>query len=74
VRAVSSAANRSAHALKGAAGNVSAAAVVESASELEQMGHRGGIVPEVADQAFARLQRDCELLLSALEASQTEKK
>jgi HPt (histidine-containing phosphotransfer) domain-containing protein len=55
-----------AHALKGAAGAVSAAPVAECARALERMAEAGDIDPELADAAWASLQAESARLVAAL--------
>jgi signal transduction histidine kinase/DNA-binding response OmpR family regulator/HPt (histidine-containing phosphotransfer) domain-containing protein len=55
-----------AHALKGAAGAVSAAPVAECARALERMAEAGDIDPELADAAWASLQAESVRLVAAL--------
>jgi HPt (histidine-containing phosphotransfer) domain-containing protein len=57
-----------AHALKGAAANLSAVPVAECASALEVMAERGTIDPLTADAAWARLETECERLVAVLSA------
>jgi signal transduction histidine kinase/CheY-like chemotaxis protein len=57
-----------AHALKGAAGSVSAAPVAECARTLERMAEDGAIDPVMADAAWACLEAESARLMAALEA------
>ena len=54
----------SAHALKGAAGNLSAHALTAAASRLELMGHEGNI--PACNAACAELSAECDRLLGTL--------
>jgi len=56
-----------AHALKGAAGALSAAPVAECAYALERMAEAGDIDPALADAAWASLQAESARLVAALE-------
>jgi signal transduction histidine kinase/CheY-like chemotaxis protein/HPt (histidine-containing phosphotransfer) domain-containing protein len=60
-----------AHALKGAAGAVSAAPVAECARALERMAEAGDIDPTLADAAWASLQLESARLVAALEGGVT---
>jgi two-component system, sensor histidine kinase and response regulator len=58
----------SAHALKGAAGNLSAHAVADCASVLEHMANDGQIDAPATERAWARLQEEAARLLIALDS------
>jgi CheY-like chemotaxis protein len=58
----------SAHALKGAAGNLSARAVADCASVLEHMADDGQMDVPATERAWARLQEEAARLLIALES------
>jgi HPt (histidine-containing phosphotransfer) domain-containing protein len=55
-----------AHALKGAAGNLSAIPVAECAGALERMAADGAVDPIAADAAHARLEAESARLVAAL--------
>jgi CheY-like chemotaxis protein len=57
-----------AHALKGAAGNLAAAPIVECAGVLEMLAETGTVSPALADVAWVRLQAEGERLMAALQA------
>jgi PAS domain S-box-containing protein len=62
---------RSAHALKGSVSNFGARTASDAAYSLEQMGRKGDFAK--APETFARLERQVDLLLPALEALFNEK-
>ena len=61
-----------AHALKGAAGTLSASPVAECARVLERMAEAGAIDPAAADAAWLSLEAESARLVHALGASRSQ--